>query len=166
MRYLLLSLFVLACIVSPTVAQDYLWCFNADLVFLEVEGTTVTIYHHATVYNCCPDLFAYEATWEEDHLVVTETEVLTIPCICLCCYDLSTTVENVPPGEWIMWFRWYDYEAHDWLQVEMPFTVDDVDQSGPVFVGATDISGCLTTSGVDDTPPETTNWGCIKAIYE
>ena len=166
MRKLLIVTGALVLLAVPAAAQEYLWCYNADEVRVEVDGSTVTVIHEAAVYNCCPDPFAYDVVWEEDHLVVTETEVLTNPCYCICCFDLYTTVENVPPGAWVMWFRWYDYEIYDWLQVEVPFTVDDLGQGGPVFVGATDDSGCLTSSAVDDIPPVTTSWGRVKAIYE
>ncbi len=164
-KYLIMA-GVLLLLAVPATAQFGLWCENADVVRAEVDGSTVTVIHEAALYNCCPDPFQYDVTWESDHLVVTETEVLTNPCFCVCCFDLYTSVENVPPGDWTMWFRWYDYETNDWQQVEVPFTVEDVGQGGPVAAGASDGSGCLTSSGVDDTPQATTNWGCIKAIYE
>jgi len=149
---------------APAAADFGLWCEYADEVRVEVNGADVTVIHEAAVYNCCPDPFDYDAVWDGDRLVVTETEVLTNPCFCVCCFDLSTTVESVPPGDWVLRFAWFDSETSAWTEVEVPFTVGDVGQSGPASVGENGDSGCLTSSGVDDAPT-TMPWGQIKAIY-
>ena len=147
--------------------DDQMWCLDQDAVRADVDGSTVTIIHEAALYNCCPDPFEYEVAWEDDQLVVTEVEVLTNPCYCLCCYELYATVENVPSGEWSLLFRWYDYETYDWLQVEVPFTVENIGQSGPLFAGDSDDSGCIVSSDVDDAPrDDDLSWGRVKALYE
>jgi hypothetical protein len=148
---------------APAVAQ-YLWCDDADVVRVDVDGATVTVIHEAAVYNCCPDPFQYDVSWEGDRLLVTEHEVLTYPCYCICCFDLFATVENAPPGEWVLVFTWWNYESNGWMQVEVPFTVEDVGQGGPALMGPTDDSGCLNSSDVDDVPT-TTAWGQVKTIY-
>ncbi len=149
---------------APAAADFGLWCDDADVVRVEVDGADVTVFHDAAVYNCCPDPFEFDTAWDGDRLVVTEHEVLTNPCFCVCCFDLDFTVENVPAGDWILRFVWWDTESTGWTEVEIPFTVDDVGQGGPAMVGESGDSGCLTSSGVEDAPAAVP-WGMVKAIY-
>ena len=171
MRFLVFALaavLVLAGFVpaGPAWADDYLWCWDQDEIYAVVGGSSVTIHHDATVYNCCPDPFQYEAFWEEDRLVMVEQEVLTNPCYCLCCYDLSFTVDNVPPGQWPLLFRWYDQETSGWRQVELTIPVADEGQSGEIMSAAAWQSDCLSVTAVPDDPePEFRNWGALKALY-
>ncbi|MBC8423173.1 hypothetical protein H8E07_03530 [bacterium] len=161
---MLMIVFATLLLAAPATADFGLWCEFADEVRVDVDGADVTVFHDAALYNCCPDPFAYDAHWESDRLVIAETEVLTNPCFCVCCFDLSTTVENVPPGDWVLRFVWFDSEATAWTEVEVPFTVGDVGQGGPASVGESGDSGCLTSSDVDALPA-TMPWGQVKAGY-
>lgn len=149
---------------APAAADFGLWCDDADVVRVEVDGADVTVIHEAAVYNCCPDPFEFETAWDGDRLVVTEHEVLTNPCFCVCCFDLSFTVENVPPGDWVLRFAWWDTESTGWTEVELPFTVADMGQGGPAAAGASDDSGCLASSSIEAVP-ETLTWSTLKTIY-
>ncbi|MBU0741254.1 hypothetical protein KKG45_03910 [bacterium] len=145
---------------GPAAARADDWCLDGDGLRVEIDGATVTVCHDAARYNCCPDPFQYAVSWDFDTLVVTETEVLTNPCYCLCCYDLSTTIEDVPPGQFTLRLRWFDYETLDWAQLEAPFGVDDVGQSGTHVLGASQSSGCLAASG-----NTARSWSRVKTLY-
>ena len=45
-----------------------------------------------------PVSFTFTVTTSNDSLYVIEREVLATPCDCLCCYDLSATVEGLASG--------------------------------------------------------------------
>ena len=40
-----------------------------------------------------PDGFDYAVTTQDELIVVEETEILTIPCFCLCCYSLPALAD-------------------------------------------------------------------------
>jgi len=165
MMKLLILCVALSLPAAPAAADFGLWCEGGDVVRVEIDGSDATIVHEAALYNCCPDPFQYDVSWDGDVLLVTETEILTYPCYCVCCFDLYTTVENVPPGDWTVRFAWYDYETDAWLQMDVPFTVGNVGQEGPVLVGLSDSSGCLSSSDVDVPPGPATSWSSVKALY-
>ncbi|MCK4411902.1 MAG: hypothetical protein KAY32_00025 [Candidatus Eisenbacteria sp.] len=161
---------VLLAFASPTPAQEYLWCFNADDVWAEVSGTTVVIHHDATVYNCCPDPFEYQVHLEGGVISVREIEVLSTPCDCLCCFRLSAEIENVPPGEYTLEFCWYDYEVWDWVVLVLEVVVPESRAEGDLAIGTIRSSGCIDAASVPDPgiPPEevfTETWASIKALY-
>ncbi len=160
----MLILITLLATLSAASAQDNS-CENGDVIHVEVDGADVTVFHDAALYNCCHDPFDYALDWQNDRLVITETEV-NPQCYCICCFDLENTVENVPAGTWTLRFRWFDYEAMGWLEVDTVFTVGEVGQSGPAIFSAANDSGCLDgTTGVADQPDVPANWGLIKAYY-
>lgn len=145
---------------GTTVVLAEEWCRDADVLRVEVDGADVTIHHDAALYNCCPDPFHYETAWEGNTLVVTETEILTNPCFCICCFNLSTTIEDVPAGEFTLRLYWFDYEALDWLHLETPLVLGDVGQTGLSSLGAAEASDCLSSA-------ETylDGWGRVKTLY-
>jgi hypothetical protein len=107
-----LSFFVLAlsvlCLVA-TNAQAY-WCEDWDKIWVEVEGTTIRLFHEGAFYNCCPERFDFEVEFLGDVIVVTEIEILVEPCACMCCYNLSTSIEDVPPGTYTLVLRYGNQE--------------------------------------------------------
>ena len=149
---------ILCCGAAVAPADE--WCRDADVLRVEVDGADVTIYHDAALYNCCPDPFQYDMAWEANTLVVTETEILTNPCFCICCFDLNTTIEDVPAGQWTLRLRWFDYEALDWIYLEAPLVVGDVGQSGQTVQGASVASDCL-----DATEADIDDWGRVQTLY-
>jgi hypothetical protein len=34
-----------------------------------------------------------------------------VPCDCICCYDVQSTIEGLVPGEYTVEYRWFDYET-------------------------------------------------------
>lgn len=97
---------------QPGSRDDYPWC-GEDEFELTVEGHTLYVVHQNATYNCCPDDIVVSLTVEGNLLRLTEEELLTVPCDCLCCYDVETTVVNLAPGTYTVEYCWYDYESGD-----------------------------------------------------
>ncbi len=148
------------------------WCYDGDVVRADVEGSTVTVFHDAALYNCCPDAFEYAVTQNGNQILVEEAEILTVGCLCLCCYDLSVVIEDVAPGDYLIVFRWDDYETGQWQERIVEITVPDVGQGGDAAVAGVFGLTCLdepTAVPEDDDPEGETSqkksWGEIKADY-
>jgi len=62
-------------------------------------------------YNCCPDDIAVSLSVDGDVLRITENEVLTTPCYCLCCYNVGSTIVGLSPGVYAIEYCWDDYET-------------------------------------------------------
>ena len=157
--------FTLLAVLATAGTAPAQWCLDADEIDVEIDGDQVVIHHDAAYYNCCPDPFTYEVTFADGVLTVIETEVLSNPCYCLCCYDLWAVVDNVPSGDWTLVYHWYDYEAYDWVSMTVPFEVPDAGQNAPAGLVMSDRSECLTRSSVDDPDPALFEWGRVKTLY-
>lgn len=159
---------VLAALPSTAHGQ-YLWCENADQIYADVVDSTITVHHVAAVYNCCPDGFDYAVTLLGNRIDVTETEILSNPCLCLCCYNLSAEIEPVAPGAYTLAFHWSDYETGGWQVREIPVVVPGGQPgSTPAITGVT-VSDCLDRTGAGDPgqapAPRGSTWGAIKIVY-
>lgn len=82
-----------------------------DEIEVRVENYSIHIIHKNATYNCCPDDIKVSLLVEENVLRITETEVLTTPCFCLCCYDVKSTIVDLHPGTYVVEYCWYDYET-------------------------------------------------------
>ncbi|MHC4697978.1 MAG: hypothetical protein ACYTFA_14695 [Planctomycetota bacterium] len=69
------------------------------------------VLHRNALYNCCPDDIAVTLSVEGMLLRLTEEEVLTIPCPCVCCYDVEATIVNLDSGVYTVELCWYDYDT-------------------------------------------------------
>ena len=78
-----------------------------------VEGNTLHVLHRKATYNCCPDDIVISVSLEGDLISLTEEEILTMPCWCICCYNVEATVVDLPSGEYVVEFCWFDYEAQE-----------------------------------------------------
>jgi hypothetical protein len=78
-----------------------------------VEDNTLHVLHRNATYNCCPDDIVISVCLEGDLLRLTEEEILTEPCWCICCYNVEATVVDLPSGEYVVEFCWFDYEAQE-----------------------------------------------------
>jgi len=165
MRSLLLCLCVLLCTALPAAAWDYLWCFEADEVRVEVDPATarVTVIHDAALYNCCPDPIHYDVAFGDATLMVVEHTLIDAPCDCDCCWELGVEIPDAPPGPWQVWFRWFDLESFGWIDWFGEIEVPDVDQGYEPGEVAILNSGCLDTSGVS--PGEHLSWSTVKSCY-
>ena len=131
-------------------ARDYPWCSTMDDVFAEVEGNRLILHHDNATYNCCPDPFSFTVTISNDSLYVTETENLTSPCDCMCCFNLSAEVEGLSPGEWQVVYRWFDDGPWGWRDWHLWVTIGGQDPPGSVHIANSETDGCLDQSGTPE----------------
>jgi len=172
MRIFVLGVLIMVLCSTPAIGQY--WCLNEDQVYAQVEGSTVTIFHDAALYNCCWNPFEYTFFFEDGHLVVMEDEILVNGCWCQCCYDLSVVVEDVPPGDQVIVFRWYDEESNGWIDVELSVFVANQDSphgepaGDKIAVGGYTQTPCLDypASVPDDHPAQIVTWDALKARYK
>ncbi len=166
MRTLCLVFGTLAIGACGAAAQE--WCLDADDVYAVVDEGTITVYHDATLYNCCPEYFDFEVSQEEMVIRVRETEILEEPCDCLCCYNLAIAIEDVAPGDYLLAFMWFDYETAVWQEWLLEVTVPDEGQGGELVVGDVTNSGCVEAMDVPesgDPADHGDTWGRIKKLY-
>jgi len=139
---------VLALATGIAVAQDYPWCASLDDITAAAAGGDLILQHRNATYNCCPDSFTFEVTVAGDSLVVTEHENLTMPCDCLCCYDLTATVAGLSPGEWPIIYRWFDDGIWDWREWRLSAVIEETSAAAKSIIVRSDASGCLGPSGI------------------
>lgn len=165
-------LVMVAALFLPAVASgQYLWCWDQDEVWAEVLGEQVFIHHDAAVYNCCCGPFQYHVMWDSGDLVVLEEEVPP-SCWCICCFDVTVVLDDLPPGPLTILFQWEDGESGELQEVEltvdMPSSIEP-DDDLPDKAGVQDVfqTSCLSyPAPVPDEPdPRSRNWGTIKAWY-
>ena len=94
---------------NPT-AYQYSIC-GEDQIEVVVENHLVRITHKNATYNCCPDDIEVSLWVAGNLLRLTEKEILTHPCYCLCCYDVKSTIVDLPSGSYTLEYCWYDYET-------------------------------------------------------
>jgi len=95
---------------SPVDGEEYPFC-GEDEIIAEVEGYSIHITHKNATYNCCPDDIEVTLTTNGYNLKLVEKEILTMPCDCLCCYNVETDISGLIPGEYTVEFCWDDYET-------------------------------------------------------
>jgi hypothetical protein len=113
---------------------------DRDEIWVEVDGSTISVFHQAALCNCCADEFFYGVSRVRNVIQVEETEVLELPCDCQCCFDLAVEIEGVAPGEYIIDFQWLDNETWEWRSWPLEVTVPDVGQRGELVVGPAEAS--------------------------
>jgi len=86
-------------------------CTEDDQFELAVEPGTLHVLHQNATYNCCPDDLEVSLSVEGTLLWLTEEEILTNPCYCICCYEVESTVAGLGPGEYTVNYCWHDYET-------------------------------------------------------
>jgi hypothetical protein len=86
-------------------------CEGDDAFEFVVEGDRLSITHLLATYNCCPEDIEVSLAVDEWLLILTEQEILAVPCFCICCYEVESTVEGLAPGEYTVEYWWFDYEA-------------------------------------------------------
>ena len=124
---------LLITLTATPAAQHEFWCWDADVVQAEVAGDTVCIEHSANLINCCPDPITWTVEIGDASILVEEHSQSL--CFCLCCYDLSLTLTDVPAGPWNLVYRWFDTEADAWTERILEIVVPDVGQTdGPPIV--------------------------------
>ena len=157
-----LILLVSLCVLISFAAEAQYWCWDADEIIADVEGDQVTIHHLADFINCCPDPITYDIAVGDATIMVEEQS--TAGCYCLCCFNLSVTLEDVPAGPWNILYRWFDIETDDWVERVLQIEVPDVGQGYQPAVALQEADGCLESAAAPE--PETkSTWGTIKSVY-
>ncbi len=82
-----------------------------DEVEIIAKNDSIHVIHINATYNCCPDDIEVSLLVEGNVLRITEREILTHPCYCLCCYDVKSTIVDLLPGTYVVEYCWYDYET-------------------------------------------------------
>jgi hypothetical protein len=95
----------------PDPASAYEPCPEDDTFAFVVEGDRLHVVHGNATYNCCPEEIAVTLAVGEWLLRLTEEEILEMPCDCMCCYEVTSTVGGLAPGAYTVEYRWYDWET-------------------------------------------------------
>jgi len=90
--------------------DQYPYCGD-DVIDVLVEGFTIDLTHKNAAYNCCVDDIQVTLEVAENVLKLTEKEILTTPCSCLCCYNVESTVVGLSSGTYVVEYCWYDNES-------------------------------------------------------
>jgi len=77
---------------------------NAE-VEIWVEGQDIVMEHHGAIYNCCAKV-VIDFVDQRPTLKLIERETYhyypSIPCPCICPYDLSARITGLPPGAYLV----------------------------------------------------------------
>jgi hypothetical protein len=120
-----LGILVAAAIPSASLAY---WCWDADFVYAEVDGGTITVHHEAAYYNCCPWPVEYEIDVAAG--LISVQEIAHAACWCMCCFDYSVEIEDVPAGMYLLNFSWFDEESNEWTVWSLGVNVPAAGQVG------------------------------------
>jgi len=131
-----------------------------DTVRAEAVGNTINVYHDQAEWNCCAEI-VFDLHAVQDTFDLLEFETFEVgPCWCICCFDLSASIVDVPLGEYLVRVingHTGGVFAEVWVTVEI----------GPwdePSLGETAQSPCGGWSvGVEE--PASSTWGRIKALY-
>jgi hypothetical protein len=137
-----------------------------DRLSAVVHSDTLIVYHDAATYNCCMDGVEYSVVQDDRQIWIQEMEILTDPCACLCCFDVSVQIEDLMAGSYTLVFTWSDYDTGQWEQWTEQVTVLDAGQGGEPFVSRVDNSGCIDPIAVPDPDVEPDSWGGVKSLYK
>ena len=92
-------------------------------------------------------------------ILVVESELVSEPCDCICCYDLASTFDGLAGGTYelvVSFVQAHPSEPGEWRQtVVIPGTA-----AGPPQVAAVDASGCGGWAAV-----ESRTWSALKGAY-
>lgn len=74
---------------------------DAD-VEVEIDGLEVTITHKNAFLNCCLDSILVSFAQEDRLLRLVEHEAVTIPCDCICPFEVMAVIEVSVPGKYMI----------------------------------------------------------------
>lgn len=74
-----------------------------DCLEFDYDGVgTLTLKHVNAAFNCCPDAVGGSIDVQDGVITIVEEEICTMPCDCLCLYDLDYVIRFLPPGVYRM----------------------------------------------------------------
>ena len=90
-------------------------CMDCENIEFIVEGNDLTYIHYAYhIYNCCADMMVL---FEMENNLIKFIELEHFgeggPCDCLCDYELTGTVHDLPAGEYTIEVWGYFNEGND-----------------------------------------------------
>jgi hypothetical protein len=166
MRLVLFCFALAALAVAASAGSAWTQDVCSDSVYAEVEGGQITVHHTGALYNCCLTT-AYDVLFPgAGRIDITERETGSTPCYCECCFDLYVRIADVPPGEYLVGFLWYDYETGGWQERRLVVVVPEAGQCPCLPVSDYLRSDC---GGWTAVPPEggesAATWSAIKTLY-
>ncbi len=80
--------------------------FGVESVEASYNPTTglVTAIHHNVIYNCCIESIGLDLVVDGNTLKLYETEILDMPCNCICPYDVETQIADLEDGSYTVEF--------------------------------------------------------------
>ncbi len=132
----------------------------AGTVRAEDAGGAINVFHDQAEWNCCAAI-VFQLSEVQDTLDLLEFETFEVgPCDCICCFDLSTSVLDVSPGEYLVRVlngHTGEIFGEVWVTVQ-------VGPGGACSLGETCQSSC---GGWNASLVEVTNapWGRIKSLF-
>jgi hypothetical protein len=162
---------VLFCFLFVPVSQADEWCTNMDVVYADVNGSSVTVKHDGASFNCGTDGVNYQVDIDTETGIIdiVETTTLEVPALCYCCFEFGVTIDDLANGDYTANYTWYDEEPDEWVTVPIYFTIAVRDEPDTPVVGFLPFSGCLPgyelQSAPDPKPPHDT-WGRLKKMFE
>ncbi|UCD95570.1 MAG: dockerin type I repeat-containing protein [Candidatus Zixiibacteriota bacterium] len=85
---------------------------DEDCIVYEYDGSgLLTLQHINDIFNCCVDSLYAAITFDPDSniILIEEYEAASMPCDCICIYDLDYEIANLPPGEYTIRVDNVDY---------------------------------------------------------
>ncbi len=119
-------------------------------IMYEYSDTTNTleIRHQTSMFNCCIDSITAEIAVIENVIVISEDDVESAPCDCICPYDVDMEISNLPAGYYLLIF------TSPYLRDPIQFTIN---------LG-TEPSGYYCVDSTVPTPTDTT-WGAFIGFH-
>jgi len=102
---------------------------NEEEFLTDVENGVLTLTHKNAIYNCCIEDIDVSVKIEGEEVHLYETEILEIPCDCICPYDITTRINSLGPGVYTIYF-WNDSgRLGEIRDVTIPFNSGCIDNS-------------------------------------
>jgi hypothetical protein len=97
---------------------------NLDCIEYQYDGAgTLHISHINAGLNCCPSGVNLTVIINDGNLIITEKELLDMGgCDCYCLFDIEYTLEDIPPGYYMMKVIGECLHGQDPLQVIVDFS--------------------------------------------
>jgi len=149
--------------------NGFLIC-QTDSIFVEVINNTAIIHHNQNFQNCASK-FQINLNLNDSYIEIIEVDTVGPIANCMCYFDLSATITNLVPGEYLAEiFSTVDTTIftgtiHDTIpHGTVTFIIEENSTTDPGYINSTD-SGCLTDP-VKSTDEEIemishTNSGCL-----
>ena len=82
-----------------------------DVISYAMLESGLHVLHENATYNCCGDDIVIHVEVEGDTIYLTEEEIMSEGCYCICCFTVEAVIEGLAPGTYAVEFCWYNYET-------------------------------------------------------